>query len=286
MFRGFALMLGTRRGLTLFVGTALATFGLLGGLVQLYAALWPKNQINQPIIVTLIICAIVASATYRAWPRRTFSRTFDLPDINVKVAVGDLFEQKGHLVIGFSDAFDTDTTDGAIISPESVQGQFLHRVYGGDRVQLDRELENALKNDEVIAEERPSGKPGKMRRYAIGTVATLGTPTQRYFCVAYTYMRNHLIVKSSVNYLWEALNSVWESANLYGQRKTVVIPVIGSELARINCLDRESLLKMIILSFVARSRQDEVCKELVVIVHPKDYEKIDMLEVRAFLKTI
>ena len=43
---------------------------------------------------------------------------------------------------------------------------------------------------------------------------------------------------------------------------------------------------MMILSFVANSRQQDVCKELVVIVHRKDYEKIDMLEVRAFLHTL
>jgi hypothetical protein len=29
-----------------------------------------------------------------------------------------------------------------------------------------------------------------------------------------------------------------------------------------------------------------VCKELVVIVDRRDYEKIDMLEVRAFLNTL
>ncbi|WP_370943286.1 macro domain-containing protein [Amycolatopsis sp. cg5] len=286
ILRGFKLMLGTGRGLRIFLGTGLAVFGLLGGLVQLYAALWPKNEINQPVIVVLIVCAILASSTFRAWPRHAFGRNFDLPDINVRVMVGDLFDQKGHLVIGFSDAFDTDTTDGEIISPVSVQGQFLHRVYGDDRDRLDRDLEAALKGVDLVAEELSADKRGKLRRYPMGTVATLGSSTQRYFCVAYTYMHNHLIVKSTVDYLWEALNSVWEAAKLYGQRKAVVIPIIGSELARINCLDRESLLKMIILSFVARSRQDEVCKELIVVVHPKDYEKIDMLEVRAFLKTL
>jgi len=79
---------------------------------------------------------------------------------------------------------------------------------------------------------------------------------------------------------------VWDAARRFGQRRTLVIPVIGSELARISSLDRESLLKMILLSFVARARQEDVCKELVVIVHRRDYEKIDMLEVRAFLNTL
>jgi len=64
------------------------------------------------------------------------------------------------------------------------------------------------------------------------------------------------------------------------------MPIIGSELARINCLDRESLLRMILLSFAARSREDPVCRKLVVVVHPKDYDRINMLEIEAFLRTL
>jgi len=279
-------MLGTRRGLAVFAGTALAAFGLLAALVQLYAALWPKSNINQTATVVVIACLIVAAATYRAWPRRFLRREFHLPDIGVTVKVGDLFEQPGHLVIGFSDTFDTDTTDGKIISPGSVQGQFLQRVYSGDRDRLDNEIEHALSGATKVSEELSADKAGKLRRYPIGTVATLGMPAQRYFCVAYSYMQNNLIAKSSVNDLWDALNRVWDAARQSGQRKTLVVPVIGSELARISSLDRDSLLKMMILSFVASSRQQDVCKELVVVVHRNDYEKIDFLEVRAFLHTL
>jgi hypothetical protein len=286
MLRGLSLMLGTRHGLVVFVGTALATFGLLAGLVQLYAALWPKNQLNQTVAVVVIICVMVTAACYRAWPRRSLRREFGLPDISITVKVGDLFEQSGNLVIGFSDTFDTDTTDGTIISSTSVQGQFLERVYSGDRARLDNEIDLALGGVASIDAEDPAAKAGKVKRYPIGTVVTLGLPARRYFCVAYSYMQNSLVVRSSVDYLWTSLNCVWDAVRLFGQRNTLVIPVIGSELARISSLDRESLLKMIILSFVARSRQEEVCKELVVVVHQRDYEKINMLEVKAFLSAL
>jgi len=245
-----------------------------------------KKPLATAATLVLIACGIVAAAGYRAWPRRSLRRDFRLPDISVVVKVGDLFDQAGHLVIGFSDTFDTDITDGTVISPSSVQGQFLERVYAGDRDRLDREIDDALCDAQAVGEEEPTVKPGKLKRFPLGTVAVLGQPARRYFCVAYTYMENNLIARSNVDYLWEALNSIWDAARRFGQRNTLVIPVIGSELARINSLDRESLLKMIILSFVAQSRQHEVCKELVVVVHRRDYEKIDMLEVRAFLNTL
>jgi hypothetical protein len=89
-----------------------------------------------------------------------------------------------------------------------------------------------------------------------------------------------------VDYLWQSLGSVWDAVYLHGQRETVAIPIVGSELAKINCLDRESLLRMILLSFVARCREELICKKLVVVIHPKDYDRINMLEVDAFLKTL
>jgi len=277
-------MLGTRRGLVVFAGTALATFGLLGGLVQLYAALWPKVGFNQPATIVVIICSIAATATFRAWPRRSLRREFDLPDISVAVRVGDLFDEPGHLVIGFSDTFDTDTTDGKIISPRSIQGQFLRRVYAGDRHRLDADIERALRG--ATGDHELSNKIGKRRRFPIGTVAVLGSPNQHYFCVAYSHMQDNLIAKSTVDDLWTALNHLWDAVREFGQRKSLVIPIIGSDLARISSLDRENLLKLVVLSFIANSRQQDVCKELVVVVHENDYEKIDMLEVRAFLQTL
>lgn len=58
---------------------------------------------------------------------------------------------------------------------------------------------------------------------------------------------------------------------------------MGAELARIYALDRENLLKVIILSFMARSRLQAVCRELVVVIRPQDADKVDLLEMRAFL---
>lgn len=99
-------------------------------------------------------------------------------------------------------------------------------------------------------------------------------------------MQNNLIAKSSVDDLWQSLGSLWDAVYLHGQRRTVAMPIVGSELAKINCLDRESLLRMILLSFVARSREEVICKKLVVVIHPRDYDRINMLEVEAFLRTI
>jgi hypothetical protein len=288
-FRPFQLIVGTRRGLWLLALNAFAAFGLFSAAIQFYSAVWEPQQ-NLPYPGRIALGVAVVSLIYgviRAWPRRQVQRVFGRPDITVVVTVGDLFEQDAHLVIGFNDVFDTDTTNGAVINPTSVQGQFQERIYGNDLGRLDADLSKALQGTAVSATERRNAKQrGKLKRYPIGTVATLGDAKRRFFCVAYSKMQNNLIAKSTVDSLWQSLSSLWDAVYLHGHRGTVAIPIVGSQLAKINCLDRESLLRMILLSYVARSREELVCKKLIVVIHQRDYDRVNMLEVDAFLKTL
>jgi hypothetical protein len=61
---------------------------------------------------------------------------------------------------------------------------------------------------------------------------------------------------------------------------------MGSEYARISSLDRENLLKLILLSFIASSREKSITPELIAVVHPRDYERTNLLEIEAFLRTL
>ncbi|MDV7215482.1 macro domain-containing protein [Streptomyces prunicolor] len=253
-------------------------------------ALWASIKLTSHDRWVLLLSLLGFSILFgliRAWPQRVASRDFDSPDIKVRVIVGDLFEQQTHLVIGFNDLFDTDTTNNVVINQASVQGQFQDKIYGNDLVRLDAELTTALASQLVTEAEDVSAKSvGKRDRYPIGTVAVLGDPARHFFCVAYSKMGNNLIASSDVDFLWQSLGAVWDAVYVRGQRKEVSIPIVGSELARVACLNRESLLKMILLSFVARSRQSVVCKQLTIVIHPKDYYHINMLEVEAFLRTL
>jgi hypothetical protein len=283
----FVVLFVTRRGLTLLLRNFLAALGLLSGIVQLQIALSPGEKVNFGLVLGALLGVAAVYTLLRSWPRSLVRRNFERPDIAITVKVGDLFDEKSHLVVGFNDVFDTDVTDNVIISPTSVQGQFLQRIYSSATAWLDNELDTALSDEPVAATEvRTEKRHGKLSRYKIGTVAVLGTSAQRYFCVAYSRMGNNLIAKSDVENLWSGLSSLWDAIFLQGHREPVATPIIGSDLARINNMDRESLLRMILLSFVARSRQEIVCRELVIVIHPKDYRHINMLEVEAFIKTL
>src|SRR6266487_508102 len=66
-------------------------------------------------------------------PKRKISRQLSVPDTKITIKIGDLFQEDGNLVIGMSDTFDTEK-GGGIIKPNSIQGQFLTKIYNDDRL--------------------------------------------------------------------------------------------------------------------------------------------------------
>jgi hypothetical protein len=182
----FRVALGSRATRRKFTVAFLCCLGTLCGITSLFAAIYPDQLKTQgwPYIATVALL----SATYAAligWPRSAYSRHLSTPHTELRYQVGDLFDQEGHLVIGFSDTFDTQTPD--IISRESVQGRFLDRVYLGDVAKLDSHLSEALSDEPKIAIETHQAKPrGKRKRYAMGTVAVIGSTERLYFCCAYS----------------------------------------------------------------------------------------------------
>ncbi|MEU6534390.1 macro domain-containing protein [Streptomyces sp. NPDC047000] len=280
-------LLGTRLGLSTAGRACAVQFGLLSGAVQLYLTFWPDSSLPRAAAFLTVVGLSAAGGVVRSWPRTRTSHEFLRPGFRVTIAVGDLFAQPGHLVIGSNDVFDTDCQDDLLIVHGSVQGQFLHRVYEGETARLDDDLGAALAGTPPVrVEERAAKRAGKLARYPPGTVAVLGSPERRYFLSAYGTMGNDLTVDSGPDQIWSSLAELWQAVHLHARREAVAMPVIGSGLARIDSMDHASLIKLILLSFVTRSRRSVVCKELTIVVLPEDYVRVDMLELAAFLRTM
>jgi Domain of unknown function (DUF6430) len=282
------LIAGTPRGRRLFFANALAAFGLISAAIQFLGQLYPP-AIRYPEWLTLgtfVLCLFWG--LLRARPHDNLRRDFKQPEITVRVEIGDLFAQKdANIVVGFSDTFDTSVTNNRVINEHSLQGQLLERRYGGSQRRLDEEIRTALRGRAPVAtESRTQKRFGKLARYPIGTVAAIGPSGRRVFAVAYSYMSNDLIARSTVDDLWLSLSALWESVFANAQHGVVAMPLIGSGLARMDLLERQNLMRMLLLSFLARSRQTVVCRELRIVIWPGDRDKIDMLEAEAFLRTL
>jgi hypothetical protein len=281
---------GTRRGLRRSTTQAFAAFGVVALLLQSYQAVWDKPAFpgHAPLVTAVVAIGSIAFGLLRARPGGSVHRDLRQPDCRITVAPGDLFDQQdAHLVIGFTDVFDTDCTDDRIINRSSVQAQFLHHVYQDNRDRLDRDLDAALAGvPGAVVIPRAEKPHGKRRRFPAGTVAVLGTPTRSYFCLAYSSMTADLVARSSGDVLWHSLSRLWPQVSGRGQRGTIAMPVVGAALARVDTLDRGGLLRLILFSFVAASRVEMVSRELRIIVPREQFEELDRLELQAFLDSL
>lgn len=221
------------------------------------------------------------AALFMARPPVSISRSLPPTNVKIEVRVGDVLDQRGNVIIGAADTFDTDFADD-IISPASVQGQLLTKTFAGDRVELDRQIEAT-----VGAGEHDAAKTfGKRGRHPIGTVAVVRAGESRFFLPAFSHMSATLPahVTSSADDLQVALARTWQKVNQAGQAEPVHVPVIGSNLGRIG-LTKTLLIQMIVLSFIAATLRGGP-RHLTVWIREQDRREIDLIEIDDWLRGV
>ncbi|MFJ9892880.1 macro domain-containing protein [Streptomyces sp. NPDC091280] len=283
----FLRLYGTGRARRVFVRNTMVAFGGISAVLQFVGQFFPRSFPDPGTVTVVAVAACLVWGLGQARPVLRVEQVFRRPDLTVVVEAGDLFDQPAHLVVGFCDTFDTATDNGDVINTASVQGQLLLRRYDDDVRRLDTELVAALAGVAPVAREERHRKPlGKLDRYPVGTVAVLGTRPRLVFAVAYSRIGNDCVAASSVEELWLGLGRLWDALHRHAQLERVAMPLVGSGLSRLDHLDQDSLLRLILMSFVARSREGAVCRELRVVVRPADLERIDMRELAAFLRSL
>lgn len=217
----------------------------------------------------------------RSWPR-PISQVYVSPTTKISVVSGNLLDETSHLVIGMTDTFDTEVP--GVIAQNSLQSQFVQTIYGGAADRFEAELGQALGSHTPIGTIQ---KPGKTSRYPLGTVAVVRDTRRAVFCVAYTEMNEHNQARGTADGVWGSLHSLWDSVSKHGNGEVVSIPVIGGGMSRLSqVLPSQDAIRLTILSFMLASRSSRVCEELRIVVQPKDYDRLDRLELQAFLRSM
>lgn len=235
-----------------------------------------------PGYLILIFISLVFSV-FQNIPAISISSCLSSPDSEIEIKIGDIFQEDGHLVIGFNDVFDTEL--GEIVKASAVQGQFLRKVYRNNQTQLDSEIEAALQEYQGQRQLDREKTSGKAWRYPIGTTIVLGSYERRYFLVAYGRMNKDLTVTSNPDYISLSLDTLWQEVRRKCHGTAVAIPIIGSDLSRTG-LSRMQLSKMIITSFVLESKRRFITRKLTVMIYPQDLDSVDFYALREFLLSV
>lgn len=262
-------------------GRFLAVFGGCWLLLE-PLALWRPDDLRWGIQGYIWLAVVsFAIAVLWAWPKNSINRKLPASDTKIAIGVGDLLDQRGNIIIGCTDVFDTEIGD--VISPSSIQGQFQTRVFH-QKEKLDQAIHDDIRH-RVECKTDDQKPKGKKERYPIGTVAMVEANGNRYFLLAYTRMRNDMRVESDICKLSASLNECWDAIRARGQHEPTHIGVIGSGLARIG-LSRALLLQFIVLSFLDAERKENLTCQLNIHVHEKDAEHIDFVDLESWLSSL
>lgn len=228
-----------------------------------------------------IIGICLAFTTFRVWPR-PLQENYQSPNISIKILEGDLFEQNCHIVVGTCDTFDTSTPN--IISLKSLQARAADRLYGGDLAVLDLDLSAALSTKPIVG---TIAKKGKTDKYGIGSIAALRNNSHLAYFLAYCEMNEDNNAHSSPDWIWKSLEMLWTEVRKSSNGEPIALPVIGGGQSKVSqILPAQDSIRLTILSYVFASRAQKVCSELRIIVPKAEYERLDRLELQAFLSSL
>jgi len=192
----------------------------------------------------------VTFAVIESIPKKRFVFPITGRDCKIEVVVGDIFKQKGPIVVGTNTEL---VVDEEIISPKSIQGQFCKRYYKNYKA-LNEYFEKEI---------------GKQPVDFGDTVKVEGSGKVAYFC-AVAELNEHGVAHSTNDNIFKALSGLWDYLANHADKDIINVPILGSGLSRVDA-PRELLAHEIIKSFLAALSQfSNFCDGIRLVIYAKD----------------
>lgn len=219
------------------VVSALALFSVFFDFQELIPALSDRVWICVGIYLSSVLIAIIISSCKN---RKISLKLNNTSSLTIKY--GDLFVEKGIIVIPVNNAFDT-AVDDRVISSSSLHGMYIRKYFGGNeaalRTQMSEQLQ-PLHND--------VSNVGVLTKYPIGTVVDIKASSgQRALLLALTELDGNNKAFCNFQMYCEAIIKLYEYIDSYANGDIVNIPLLGSGFARLP-FSKQDLLSYMVLN--------------------------------------
>lgn len=256
----------------------LAVWCSLEGLLPNNISIWRKISFSILIFIIIYILFFICTSIWYYY-HNSICVIKKGNGKKVYVKYGDFIEEikcskeRKNFIIPVNRCFDT-IVDDRIISNNSIHGAFLKYLYSINLFSpegLYSEIERELKDTECI-ELSPKNKPeGNRLRYPTGTIVDISdySSNNHYYLLGLTTFDKNLTAHSSKEDFLLAIQRLIEYCNNHSQGYPVVLPLIGSGLARTNISKNDALRYLV--------RALEINKDIIncdfyIIVWNKDKE--------------
>lgn len=258
-----------------------ATLGVLYLFLEIidFFGIYTKDQFSKFSIIPMFVLAIF----YVVLTRRPITKiSYKLPskDYLIEVQIGDIFEGSNDVVISTATTFDTEMANG-LIATDSLQGQVATKFFNSNTVEIDKQLEETLKN---LDSKTRSDAPGKKKEFPIGTVAPIRSHGRTFYFVAMSRLSKNGTAGTSLREVEDALESLWKYILENGELKDLSIPLMGTGRGRTG-FPRKKMAERIAQSFADGSKTKIFCNRIRIVIRPEDAEKfeVNLYEIRDYL---
>ena len=206
------------------------------------------------------------------------------PDVSITLKVCNALRNSGAIIIPTNSTFDTNMDD-EFISKKSLQGQYQIKYFKNNLQELDQLIYTSLEGIKYV--NLKDGRKTKTKQYSIGTVSKISgdnVKKRAYFLADSDINPNGKPIDVDVSDLTNALIGLWDYLCDDGNLENYSIPLLGTGKAGVKNASRDDVVKEIVLSFLAATREHKITENLIICIHPKDFEKIHWDDLCEFIK--
>ncbi len=274
------------RKISNFIESTFVAIGYISSFVTIFWAFLPNNmtELANKCPVSFLIGLFILSLIFAYYTNRSKNKIkLNLSDhVKAKIFFGDLFESNEIIVIPVNEYFDT-TVDDKIISSKTIHGKFIKKFFGGNEVDLKRQLTNGLSQYKPL-EINSERKSGNKVKYPLGTVCEVISDNKIFYLVALTrFNSNHRAEVNNSEYQ-RVLCDLFSYIEQNSQGRKVSIPLIGAGHSGVK-LSKQKLLEFLLFSI---SLKDDLTliNGVDVVLHESIKKEIDLTSTQILFNTI
>lgn len=253
---------------------------ILSMLAGTYLYFWDIPEDNKTCYGIAFLVLLIGIFAYKFYTANYLEKiTLDIDDSVVEIKMGNIFEENEDslITISFNEYFDT-LVDNVLIAERTINGQFIKNKIN-DVNSLDNFLDNVLKDYRPILNNKK--KLGKIKKYDLGTTIIYDN---KYLLTAFAkFDASNRAVLTIDEYITFLMN-FWKKVDELYALRTVVIPIFGSGITRIeenNPISDEDLLRIILWTFkLSPMRFNHKKSKLVIVIHENNMKNINLFNIK------
>lgn len=197
-------------------------------------------------------------------------------DMYSPAIVAKEYDERRNIVVSVNRCFDT-IVDNDLISDRTQHGRVMNDLYEKELYtpdSLNETIQEKLQGEHYVDLTRINKSKGNTFRYDVGTIAEIqGDDHIVYFFLGISKFDSHFMASTSKDEFVLAIQKMIEYCNTRSQGYPVIMPLIGSNLARTN-ISQKDILKYLIQAL--KINRDKISSDIHIVIWKGDKDKISI----------